>query len=157
MATISEASAAVNEVKLAWDPVWGGLSKKNQILPAELSVKARDVEAQVNNFFRESTTLISTAAVAAGTPSAIVYQLQLGSVITNAARMKALVQELRVQLKQAGISDEDMVPPTETSVWTLVKIGLVVGTGYLLYRWGKDIFSEDYPRHKLPRYAGGSR
>lgn len=158
MASYDEATAAWTQVKLGWDMVWNALNKNKAKLSSTLQVEARTFEIKINNYIGKAFGEIAEARAIEGTVTGmVVAPMRYGKVVESAAVAKTEVQAFHKRLLDVGIPDADFVAPPELNVWPLVKLGLLVGTGYLLYRWGKDIFSEDYPRHKLPRYAGGSR
>ena len=60
----------------------------------------------------------------------------------------------------APFADLARPPAAEISILTLAKWGLVIGIGYIAYKWITAVAhtSDDYlPRSRTPRYAGGTR
>jgi len=48
---------------------------------------------------------------------------------------------------------QGLLPPPGDWMSKLVMAAVVIGGGYLIYKWYKDSQKEEYPRARLPRYA----
>lgn len=140
--TPADLEAAKAEMNSAHSTVTG--------LAAQASAKVSpQLASRISSFSEEVKTINDSSSVWSLGPTLIEYTQRAKAATSTAAQ---LANELAVLL---NIQSPIVAPRSTMSI--LLSLAVAGVAGYWIYKWATASGPEPYPRHLVPRYAGGHR